>query len=65
VSRVTFHDTPFGPIMAAAAETTIVQVDEVVPTGSLDPESVVTPCIYVDHVVRVDRDPASLIGAFK
>jgi 3-oxoadipate CoA-transferase alpha subunit len=55
----------FGPIMAAAAETTIVQVDEVVPTGSLDPESVVTPCIYVDHVVRVERDPASLIGAFK
>jgi len=55
----------FGPIMAAAAETTIVQVDEVVPTGSLDPESIVTPCIYVDHVVRVERDPASLIGAFK
>ncbi|RHW25084.1 3-oxoacid CoA-transferase subunit A [Nocardioides immobilis] len=55
----------FGPIMAAAAETTIVQVDEVVPTGSLDPENVVTPCVYVDHVVRVDRDRASLIGAFK
>ena len=55
----------FGPIMAAAAETTIVQADEVVPTGSLDPESVVTPCIFVDHVVRVDRDRASLIGAFK
>jgi 3-oxoadipate CoA-transferase, alpha subunit len=55
----------FGPIMAAAAETTIVQVDEIVPTGLLDPESVVTPCIYVDHVVRVDRDRASLIGAFK
>jgi len=55
----------FGPIMAAAAETTVVQVDEVVPTGSLDPEAIVTPCIYVDHVVRVERDPASLIGAFK
>jgi 3-oxoadipate CoA-transferase alpha subunit len=55
----------FGPIMAAAAETTIVQVDEIVPAGSLDPESVVTPCIFVDHVVCVDRDRASLIGAFK
>lgn len=55
----------FGPIMAAAADTTIVQVDEVVPTGSLDPESIVTPCIYVDHVVRVERDAAALIGAFK
>ena len=43
----------FGPIMAAAATTTIVQVDEVVPVGSLDPEAVVTPCIYVDRVVPV------------
>ena len=42
----------FGPIMAAAAQTAIVQVDEVVPTGSLDPEHVVTPCLYVDRVVR-------------
>jgi 3-oxoadipate CoA-transferase alpha subunit len=55
----------FGPIMAAAAETTIVQVDEIVATGALDPENIVTPCIYVDHVVRADRDPAALIGAFK
>ncbi len=43
----------FGPIMAAAAATTIVQVDEVVELGSLDPESVVTPGIYVDRVVAV------------
>lgn len=43
----------FGPIMATAARTTIVQVDEVVPLGSLDPEAVVTPGIYVDRVVAV------------
>ena len=43
----------FGPIMAAAAATTIVQVDEVVELGSLDPESVVTPGVYVDRVVAV------------
>jgi len=43
----------FGPIMAAAAATTIVQVDEIVELGSLDPESVVTPGIYVDRVVAV------------
>jgi len=43
----------FGPIMAAAAATTIVQVDEVVELGSLDPECVVTPGIYVDRVVAV------------
>ncbi|WP_442575788.1 3-oxoacid CoA-transferase subunit A [Microbacterium sp. F51-2R] len=43
----------FGPIMASAATTTIVQVDEVVPLGSLDPENVVTPGIFVDRVVAV------------
>ncbi len=41
----------FGPIMASAATTTIAQVDEVVPLGSLDPETVVTPGIFVDRVV--------------
>lgn len=43
----------FGPVMATAAETTIVQVREVVETGELDPELVVTPGIYVDRVVSV------------
>ena len=43
----------FGPVMATAATTTVVQVQEVVPVGGLDPESVVTPSIFVDRVVRV------------
>lgn len=43
----------FGPIMATAAATTIVQVDEVVELGAFDPESVVTPGIFVDRVVAV------------
>jgi 3-oxoadipate CoA-transferase, alpha subunit len=43
----------FGPVMASAARTVIAQVAEVVPVGSLDPEAVVTPGIYVDRVVRV------------
>jgi len=43
----------FGPVMATAARTVIAQVAEVVPMGSLDPEAVVTPGIYVDRVVRV------------
>src|SRR3954469_9955608 len=43
----------FGPVMATAATTTIVQVREVVETGQLDPETVVTPSIYVDRVVAV------------
>lgn len=43
----------FGPIMAAAARQAIVQVDEVVETGAIDPENVVTPGIYVDTVVAI------------
>ncbi|WP_028933795.1 3-oxoacid CoA-transferase subunit A [Pseudonocardia spinosispora] len=41
----------FGPVMATAAATTIVQVDRVVEAGELDPEAVVTPGIYVDRIV--------------
>ena len=41
----------FGPVMATAASTTIAQVTDVVETGELDPEVVVTPSIYVDRVV--------------
>jgi 3-oxoadipate CoA-transferase alpha subunit len=43
----------FGPIMAMAARTTIAQVNEIVPLGSLDPETIVTPGIFVQRVVAV------------
>jgi 3-oxoadipate CoA-transferase alpha subunit len=43
----------FGPIMAAAAKHTVVQVSEIVPTGGLDPEVIVTPGIYVNSIVKV------------
>jgi len=45
----------FGPIMAAAAHRTVAQVDEVVPTGAIDPETVVTPGIFVQTVVAVPQ----------
>lgn len=45
----------FGPIMAAAAQCTIVQVREVVPLGALDPEAIVTPGIFVKRVVQVAK----------
>jgi len=41
----------FGPVMATAATTTVVEVREVVEIGEIDPEVVVTPGIYVDRVV--------------
>ena len=43
----------FGPIMATAARCTIAQVDRIVELGELDPESVVTPGIFVQRVVAV------------
>ncbi|MGI8418760.1 MAG: 3-oxoacid CoA-transferase subunit A [Nakamurella sp.] len=47
----------FGPIMATAATLTVVQVSRVVDIGELDPESVVTPGIYVNRVVATDLGP--------
>ncbi len=44
----------FGPIMAMAATCTIVQVDQVVELGELDPEVIVTPGIFVQRVVKVN-----------
>ncbi|ERT11444.1 3-oxoacid CoA-transferase subunit A [Photorhabdus temperata] len=43
----------FGPIMAMAADVTIAQVYEVVPLGKLDPEHIITPGIFVQHIVQV------------
>ena len=41
----------FGPVMATAADLTVVEISDVVDTGRIDPETVVTPSIYVDRVL--------------
>ncbi|SFI60815.1 MULTISPECIES: 3-oxoacid CoA-transferase subunit A [Microbacterium] len=43
----------FGPTMAMAAATSIAEVDQIVPLGSLDPEVIVTPGIFVDRIVEI------------
>lgn len=43
----------FGPVMAMAAKVAVVEVDEVVDLGALDPELVVTPGIFVQRIVTV------------
>ncbi len=45
----------FGPAFATAAATTIAEVKEIVPLGALDPETVVTPGIFVDRIVRTTQ----------
>lgn len=52
----------FGPVMAMAAKTTVASVHEVVGLGELDPECVVTPGIFVQHVVRVPRRSTRAAG---
>ena len=42
----------FNPAMAMAARYTIVEVDEIVPVGQLDPENIMTQHIYVDAIVK-------------
>jgi 3-oxoadipate CoA-transferase alpha subunit len=54
----------FGPVMAMAAKFTVASVHEVVELGTLDPEAVVTPGIFVSKVVQVPRQ-ITKAGGFK
>jgi 3-oxoadipate CoA-transferase alpha subunit len=54
----------FGPVMAMAAKRTVASVHEVVELGALDPETVVTPGIFVHRVVRIPR-AATQAGGFR
>ena len=42
----------FNPMMATAGKVTVVEVEEIVPVGSLDPDHIHTPGVYVDHLVQ-------------
>jgi acyl CoA:acetate/3-ketoacid CoA transferase alpha subunit len=42
--------------MATAADVTIAEAQEIVPAGTLDPEVVVTPGVYVNRIVQAERD---------
>jgi 3-oxoadipate CoA-transferase alpha subunit len=45
----------FGPVMAMAAKKTVATVHKIVELGELDPESVITPGIFVTKIVRIDH----------
>jgi 3-oxoacid CoA-transferase subunit A len=44
----------FNPMMATAAKVTIAEVEELVETGELDPDAIVTPGIYVQRIFEGD-----------
>ena len=46
----------FNAVMAPAAKTSIVEVDEIVEDGALDPELIVTPGLFVDRIVVRPED---------
>ena len=54
----------FGPVMAMAAKKTIASVHEIVELGAINPESIVTPGIFVHRIVKIDR-VATEAGGFK
>ena len=45
----------FGPVMATAATKTIATVHEIVELGALNPEHIVTPGVYVQQIVQIER----------
>ena len=53
----------FGPVMAMAAKVTVATVHELVPLGGLDPEAIVTPGIFVQRVVKIERSITAAGGA--
>ena len=51
----------FNPIMAQAARTTIVEVEEdILEPGALDPDHVHTPGIFVDRIVKIPPPPEGI-----
>ena len=54
----------FGPVMATAAQKTIATVHDIVALGALNPEHIITPGIYVQQIVKIDR-VATQAGGFK
>ncbi len=54
----------FGPVMATAARRTIATVHEIVELGQMDPETIVTPGIFVSSIVKIER-VATQAGGFK
>ena len=54
----------FGPVMATAAKKTVATVHEVVELGEFDPETIVTPGIFVHQIVQISRI-ATQAGGFK
>ncbi|MDO8248354.1 MAG: 3-oxoacid CoA-transferase subunit A [Rhodoferax sp.] len=54
----------FGPVMATACKKTVATVHDIAELGGLNPEHIVTPGIFVHHIVKIERQ-ATQAGGFK
>lgn len=54
LGNLTYHlsGRNFNPIMATAATVVVAEVDRIVAAGDIEPEAVVTPCIFVDRLLQ-------------
>jgi 3-oxoacid CoA-transferase subunit A len=54
MGNLVYHETArnFNPLMAMAGKVTIAEVEELVPAGSLDPDMIHTPGIYVNRIFQ-------------
>lgn len=57
LGNLTFYKTAqnFNPLMATAAKHVIVEVDEIVAVGELRPEEIVTPHLFINHIVKAKK----------
>ena len=54
----------FGPVMATAAKKTVATVHQIAELGQMDPETIVTPGLFVSKIVKIPR-VATQAGGFK
>lgn len=57
LGNVVYYKTArnFNPLMATAAKTVIVEVDEIIEPGELDPEAIITPHLYIDIIIEAQQ----------
>jgi 3-oxoacid CoA-transferase len=54
--RFRYTTKNFAPMMAKAAKVTIVEAENIVPTGTIAPDDIHLPGIYVDRIVKATKD---------
>ena len=67
MGNLVYHATGrnFNPVFATAAKVTIAEVDEIVEVGELSPDSIVTPGIYVDRIIKTQINRRDIATQFK